>query len=159
MRAMLQVENILVDIPSADATVHFHLHKVTKREAYFLCLFGKFSRRWKDKHLRLSHGQFERIQRPERKDAGLTRATLTLHDNVPTLDYRKNGTLLHSRGFIETIGVQTSEKCFRNAKLVEAVYDLELLWRFDNKLVIATNLSRYTTFLVYLQRCLVYLLS
>ena len=55
MRAMLQVENILIDIPPADATVHLHLHEVAKGQADPLRLFGQFSRRRKYKHLRLSH--------------------------------------------------------------------------------------------------------
>ena len=131
MRAMLQVENILVYISSPDAAVHLYLHEVTQGQAHFLRLLGQFSCRREYQHLRLPHGQFESVERAKREDARLARATLTLHDNIAALNDGQNGSLLHGGGLIEAIGVEAAEEGFRNAQLVKAIHDFELLGCLD----------------------------
>ena len=132
MRAMLQVENILVHISSPDAAVHLYLHEVAQGQAHPLRLLGQFSCRREYQHLRLPYGQFESVERAKREDARLARATLTLHDYVAALNDGQNGSLLHGGGLIEAIGVEAAEEGFRDAQLVKAIHDFELLGCLDD---------------------------
>ena len=46
MRAMLQVEDIVVDISTTDAAVNFNLHEVTKGKTNTLSLLSQLSSWW-----------------------------------------------------------------------------------------------------------------
>ena len=62
MRSMLQVENVFVDVSTANAAMDFHLHEVTKGETDTLCLLSQFTSWGQNEHLWLSEGKVNSLQ-------------------------------------------------------------------------------------------------
>ena len=153
---MLQVEDIVVDISTTDAAVDFHLHKITKGKTNTLSLLSQFSSRWQYEDLRLPQSQIEWLKCSKCKYACLTSTTLTLNDHISASDDWKDGPLLHSGRFVESIGIHASKELLRYAKLIETGYDFELLWRINYNIIeagaylIVRNLLNALTWLLLL---------
>ena len=109
MSSMLQVENVFVDVSTANAAMDFHLHEVTKGETDTLSLLRQFTSWRQNEHLWLSEGEVDSLQGTKSEDASFTRTTLTLHDDVTAPNDGQDSTLLHRRGLIESVGVETYE--------------------------------------------------
>ena len=105
---MLQVKDIVIDISSADAAVHFNLHEVTKGEANTLCLLCQFSGRGQNKDLRFSQGQIDCLKSSEGENACLTSATLALNDHISASNDGQDGPLLDCGRLVESIGIHAA---------------------------------------------------
>ena len=140
MGAVLELENILVDVASTYAAVDFDLHEVTQGQTHFLRLFSQFPGRRQDEHLRLSLCQIYCLQCTKREHAGLSSATLTLHYHISLLNDRQNRPLLDCRWLIEAICVKASEQLFTETELVESGHDFNLLRCVNDQLRILRSL-------------------
>ena len=124
---MLQVKDVVIDISSADTTVNFNLHEVTKGETNTLCLLCQLSGWGQYKDLRFSQGQIDCLKGSEGENACLTSATLALNDHISASNDGQDGPLLYSGWFVESIGIHATKELLRDTKLVETRHNFELL--------------------------------
>jgi len=96
MGPVFELEDVVVDVATADAAVDLNLQVVSQRQTDFLGLLCQLTGRRQNQDLWLSQRNVNRLQRPQREDARLTSAALALHNNIAVLDDRQNCPLLDS---------------------------------------------------------------
>jgi hypothetical protein len=101
--AVFELEDVIIDVATANAAVDFDLHVVTQRKAYLLGLLSELSCWRKNEDLGFSQSHIDSMKRPKCKYTGLARATLTLHNDISLFHDRQDCSLLDSRGFIESV--------------------------------------------------------
>ena len=69
---MLKLKDVLVDVSTANATVHLHLHVVAKCEAHFLSLLCELSCRREDQDLWFPQLWVDGLQGSDCEDTSFT---------------------------------------------------------------------------------------
>jgi hypothetical protein len=92
---------VLADGSAADARVTLHVHVVAQGEDDGLDLRREFAGGGEDERLGLSDGDIDGLQHGDGEGGRFTRAGLGLRDDIPTLCYREDRTLLNRGGLFK----------------------------------------------------------
>ena len=115
--AVFEFTYILADGSAADARVTLHVHIVAQSEDDGLDLRREFASGGEDERLGLSDGDVDGLQHGDGEGGSFTRAGLGLGDDIATLGYRKNSTLLDRGGLFKICTVP----CVRDGEQKEGL--------------------------------------
>ena len=90
-------------------------------------LSGQLARVRHDDRLRARVAQVERAEQPDREGRRLARAGLRLGDHVTPLGEWLDRPLLDRRGTLEAVRVDSAQEVVREAHVIEALDDLDLV--------------------------------
>jgi len=99
--AIFEFTNVFADRSVADARVTLYVHVVAQCEDNGLNLRCKFAGGREDDCLGLSHGDVDRLEHGDGDGGGFTSARLSLGDDISTLGYGENSTLLDCGGLFK----------------------------------------------------------
>src|SRR6266849_2636408 len=101
MLAIFQFTYVLANRGTTNARVTLNVHVVTQRKYHGLNLCRKFARRGEDESLRLAYGNVYGLQHGDRKGSRFTSTRLSLRNDIPSLRYGENSTLLNGGGLFK----------------------------------------------------------
>ena len=111
---------VLTDGSAADARVTLHVHVIAQREDDGLDLRREFAGGREDERLSLSDGDVDGLEHCDGESSGFTRTRLGLRDDIPTLRYRENSTLLNRGGLFKICTVHVLESGMEREEGVNA---------------------------------------
>jgi hypothetical protein len=119
--AVLEGLHVLTDVGTTNAGVALNAHEVTNGDNDLLDLLGKLTGGSEDKGLASLDGGVDLLEDRDGEGGGLAGTGLGLSDNIVALDDGHDGALLDSRGALETVGVDTTEKLGLQVHRIEGV--------------------------------------
>ena len=93
----------------------------------------------KDKSLAFALGYINGLKYGDGKGGCLSGTGLGLGNDIMSLDTGKDRTLLNSGGFLETVGVDTTEKIFFQIHVIETLDDLNE----EDQTCVVTQIARH----------------
>jgi hypothetical protein len=118
---VLEGLHVVTDAGAANAGVALNLHEVADGNNDLLDLLGKLTGGSEDEGLASLDGGIDLLEDRDREGGGLAGTGLGLSNNIVALDDGHDGALLNSRGALETVGVDTTEKLGLQVHRIEGV--------------------------------------
>mmetsp|Transcript_57868 Transcript_57868/g.179834 ORF Transcript_57868/g.179834 Transcript_57868/m.179834 type:complete len:224 (+) Transcript_57868:679-1350(+) len=133
VHARLEGVDVVRDALATDAAVDLDVQVVAECQADLLALLRQLPRRRQEEHLGLPLLRRDRLQGAEAEDAGLAGAALRLHNDVPALEDRHDGALLHRGRALESVGIDATEEVLLQAQQVEGRQHLYVLGGLEDE--------------------------
>merc|ERR1712087_881019 len=122
--AMVQLPHVLLDGGPTNTGVALSPHVVSQGHYHLLDLLGQLPGRRQDQGLRLPQAGVDLLQDGDGEGGGLASTGLSLSDNVHTLDAGDDSSLLDSRRFLKTIGIDTPQELLLQVHVIEVLTNL-----------------------------------
>jgi hypothetical protein len=114
LNTFLQLRHVFTNVGATDTGMAFDVHVVAESDNDLLNLLGKLTGRCEDESLGAFDGEVELLEDGDGKCCSFASTGLSLSDDIVTLDYRDDGSLLDSGRTLETIGEKNSKTIFHS---------------------------------------------